>query len=36
VIVNGQQLTPGVGCPLTDGDQMYICSYTLTVHLIPT
>ncbi len=35
VIVNGQKLIPGIGCPLTDGDCMYICSYTLTVHLIP-
>ncbi len=35
VIVNGQKLTPGIGYPLADGDRMYICSYTLTFHLIP-
>src|SRR5262249_37451918 len=29
VIVNGQKLTPGTGFPLTDGDCLYICSYTL-------
>jgi serine/threonine protein kinase len=36
VIVNGKKLTPGIGCPLADGDCIYICSYTLTLHLIPT
>jgi serine/threonine protein kinase len=35
VIVNGQKLTPDIGYPLTDGDRIFICSYTLTLHLIP-
>jgi pSer/pThr/pTyr-binding forkhead associated (FHA) protein len=35
VIVNGKKLTPGIGCPLANGDSIYICSYTLTLRLIP-
>jgi pSer/pThr/pTyr-binding forkhead associated (FHA) protein len=35
VIVNGKKLTPGIGHSLADGDCIYICSYTLTLHLIP-
>jgi len=35
VLVNGNKLTPGIGVPLVDGDCIYICSYTLTLHLIP-
>src|SRR5262249_38401493 len=35
VVVNGQKLAPETGYPLADGDRMYICSYTLTLHLIP-
>jgi serine/threonine protein kinase len=35
VIVNGQKLTPDIGHPLVDGDRIFICSYTLTLHLIP-
>jgi serine/threonine protein kinase len=35
VVVNGQKLTPGIGYPLADGDRIFICSYTLTLRLIP-
>ena len=35
VIVNGQKLIPGTGYPLVDGDRIFICSYTLTLRLIP-
>jgi pSer/pThr/pTyr-binding forkhead associated (FHA) protein len=35
VIVNRQKLTPDIGYALVDGDRIFICSYTLTLHLIP-